>query len=100
MIKEIWQKDKSVCICKEFGLEKEITATQKLSGHVTHTHTHTLSVGGEGTFIFFFLAGLCATGAKAKGEERTREGTRSSSLHSGFFWKGNNNNPLVLPRIL
>lgn len=54
MIKEIWQKDKSVCICKEFGLEKEIRATQKLSGHVTHTHTHTLSDGGRAHLSFSF----------------------------------------------
>lgn len=53
-----------------------------------NSHTHTLfPAWGEGTFIFFFLAGLCATGAKAKGEERTQEGTHSSSLHSGFSGK-------------
>lgn len=50
----------------------------------THSHTHISQSEGEGTFIFFSLAGLCATGAKAKGEERTQEGTHSSSLHSGF----------------
>lgn len=80
MIKEEkkWAMNQSACICKESGLER-IWATP-------HRHSHTSE--GEGTFIS--PAGLCATGAKAKGEERTREGTHSSSLHSQFFfWKGN-----------
>lgn len=64
----------------------------------THTHSYVSQCEGEGTFIFLSLAGLCATGAKAKGEERTQEGTHSSSLRSGLFQKGNG--PPVLPRII